>query len=176
MFITVILIWKAIFPNWTAIASRRSKMIGDSCIMRGECFHLWLLLLKSPLIMQESPLILERQLAIAVQFGKIAFQFETTVLRTSVSLIITFSEFLVDYQLTACNTCLWVVFWNPLQHITQAPLYTVCKENAFTALKVKTQIASYKYSQACASLIDPALLQLLKATGHYRQQIILSSS
>ena len=31
--------------------------------------------------MQESPLILERQLTIAVQFGKIAFQFRTTVLR-----------------------------------------------------------------------------------------------
>ena len=29
--------------------------------------------------MQESPLILERRLAIAVHFGKIAFQFRTTV-------------------------------------------------------------------------------------------------
>ena len=64
--LTVVLNWKAIFPNWTAIASRRSKMSGDYCIMRGECIQLWLWLIKSPLIMEESPLILERLLAIAV--------------------------------------------------------------------------------------------------------------
>ena len=47
--------------------------------MRGDFSTNYQRLKHSPLNMQESPLILERQLAIAVQFGRIAFQFRTAV-------------------------------------------------------------------------------------------------
>ena len=48
--------------------------------------------------MQESPLILERRLAIAVQFGKIAFQFRTTVFY-SVKNIIVFNMSIVLFEI-----------------------------------------------------------------------------